>query len=735
MPVIFPLKENSLIAFGDRAKKTIQRIFLHPLCWLFFSFVAVCIDKQTNMSFVKIFAACKSFLLIALLLSIRGTCVFAGDKLDTTKVYSIKEIIVTEHYKKNTTRASAPLQIISSNQLGQLNALQISDAVKFFSGVSVKDYGGIGGLKTVSVRSLGAEHTAVNLDGITVTDCQTGQIDIGRFSLDNVETLSLNSGQSDNIFQPSRQFASGSVLNIVSKRPDFENDKNLNGKISVKGGSFGLMNPAFLLQKKISNKYALALNGEWVSANGEYPYTLNYSYQNNGISSREIRKNSDVNQFRLEGNVYATFSDKSSAFLKNYYFTSDRGLPGATIFYNEGAFTSQRLKDNSFFSQFHYQNDMTRHFAFQVNAKYQHGFVHYTDSASLNAAGYEDSRYKQNEFYTSASFLYRVFEHFSLNFSADAFVNNMFAAYENEALTADFAQPTRYNLLSVLAVKYANEQLLITGSLLSTNVIQQTVINTHANNYNRISPYMSFSYQPFSAVPLRLRAFYKNIFRLPTFNDLYFARTGNADLRPETTHQFNIGGTYAFTLKNRIPYFSLSVDYYKNSILDKIVAMPTKNVFIWSMTNLGKVNITGIDIAADGYITLSEQSKLSVGGTYTYQKALDVTTTESETYTHQIPYTPRISGSGKVALESTLINVGYTLLWSGPRYAGYQNYTENRLKAYADHSLSASREFKLKRIKLLVKAEVLNILNRNYEIIRYFPMPGRSFRATLNLNF
>ncbi|MCE1156313.1 MAG: Plug domain-containing protein, partial [Bacteroidales bacterium] len=138
---------------------------------------------------------------------------------DTTRVYSIGEITITEQYRTTELRSSSPLQLLSSKQLTQLNALQVSDAVKFFSGAVVKDYGGIGGLKTVSVRSLGASHTAVSYDGIIVNDNQTGQLDIGRFSLDNVEALTLHNGQSDQIFQPARQFGSAAVLNIRSRNP------------------------------------------------------------------------------------------------------------------------------------------------------------------------------------------------------------------------------------------------------------------------------------------------------------------------------------------------------------------------------------------------------------------------------------------------------------------------------------------------------------------------------------
>ena len=137
-------------------------------------------------------------------------------KVDTTHTYFIPEVTVSDIYQTREVRSTAPLQLFSKEALKNLHALQVSDAVKHFAGVTVKDYGGIGGLKTVSIRSLGAQHTVVGYDGIAITDCQTGQIDIGRFSLDNVDQLSLSNGQSDNIFQPARFFASAGILDIHS---------------------------------------------------------------------------------------------------------------------------------------------------------------------------------------------------------------------------------------------------------------------------------------------------------------------------------------------------------------------------------------------------------------------------------------------------------------------------------------------------------------------------------------
>lgn len=84
-------------------------------------------------------------------------------KVDTAHIYSIPEIMVSDPYQTREVRSASPLQVFNKEELKNLQALQVSDAVKHFAGVTVKDYGGIGGLKTVSIRSLGAQHTAVFL--------------------------------------------------------------------------------------------------------------------------------------------------------------------------------------------------------------------------------------------------------------------------------------------------------------------------------------------------------------------------------------------------------------------------------------------------------------------------------------------------------------------------------------------------------------------------------------------
>ena len=652
---------------------------------------------------------------------------------DTSQVVPLQEVSVTEKTQNRTQRSTSPLQVLNNESLHRRNALQVSDAVKFFSGVTVKDYGGIGGLKTVSVRGLGATHTLVSYDGIALSDVQTGQIDIGRFSLENVDMLSLANGQTDNIFCPARMFSAAAMLNIRTNVPSFSDNKPINGKISLKTGSFALINPAFSLNTKISEKYVLTFNGEYLSAKGNYPFRLYYGEKDDSVSI-EKRQNSDVKNFRLESAFYAKFNENSSANLKAYFYNSERGLPGAVVFYNSVAYSSQRVWDNDFFIQGNFTRKISQKFDFQLNAKYNNAMMHYLDTAFLNDQHKLESLFRQQQFYISAATQYKLNRHFSFSLATDVALTSLTGKFESDTLTRSFARPVRYEFLTVAAAKYVSEHITATASALYTFVAETVKNGEPPPNKYRLSPYIGASYKPFANYDFRLRAFYKNIFRLPTFNDLYYARVGNVNLKPEDTDQFNIGATASTKITAWFPNLSFTIDAYRNNVKNKIVAIPSQNILLWSMVNYGKVQVTGIDFVANVETKPAKDINVLLSSTYTYQRALDADMA-SATFLHQIPYTPRVSGSGAVAVQTPWINASCTLVWSGARYAKYQNYSENRLPPYTDNSISASKNFILKDKTLNINVEVLNFTNRNYDVVQWFPMPGRSVRVAVKYGF
>ena len=350
-----------------------------------------------------------------------------SQQVDTTKLHQLSEVEVVEKARPSTVRTGVPVQLITTESIQRLGMQDLSEAVKRFSGVTVKDYGGIGGLKTVSIRSFGAQHTAVSYDGITISDAQSGQVDISRFSLDNVEQVSLTIGQSDDIFQTARMYASAGVLSIKTSRPLFD-AKNYNLRAKVGGGSFGLFTPSLQYEHKLNNTFSFSTRADWVSAKGEYPFTLT----NGKLVTEEKRKNSDVQSLRLEGNIYGNLGKAGELNAKVYYYDSERGLPGSVTYYND--YAKERLWDNNFFAQAYYKNKLTDLFSLQSSARYSYTYSKYRNIDSKYPEGLQVDRNSQQEYYLSAGVLYQPMNVLSFSLTSDIAYSELENNFTNAAL-------------------------------------------------------------------------------------------------------------------------------------------------------------------------------------------------------------------------------------------------------------------------------------------------------------
>jgi outer membrane cobalamin receptor len=640
-----------------------------------------------------------------------------AQEVDSMAYRELPQVEVVEKARPSVMREGAPLQRLDRAGFDRLGMQELSEAVRRFSGVTVNDYGGIGGLKTVSVRSLGAKHTAVSYDGITITDAQSGQVDISRFSLDDVESISLSIGQTDEIFQAARMYASAGALSISTLKPSFET-KDFHVVGQVKAGSFGMFNPSLRYEQKLGKGYAATLRADWLRADGRYPYT----FTNGDIVTHEKRKNSDISSLSTELNLYSDWERNGKLQLKGYWFGSERGLPGSVVLYND--YHKERLQNRNGFAQGVYENRFSSLLSFKAQGKFDYARTRYQDFNPMYIDGKQTDVYTQREYYASAALLYTPAPKLSFSITEDAFYGTL------AATTSLCAFPKRLTSLTALAAQYKSSRLTATGSLLGTFITEEIVRGNAADDRKRFSPALSLSYRILSAHNLRIRASYKDVFRNPTFNDLYYDRIGNKNLNPEKATQYNVGLTWSGQAEQfRIANISLTADAYYNRVKDKIVALPT--LFIWRMMNMGEVEIKGADANLSAHILLPTKMALLIDASYTWQNAIDMTDEKAKTYKHQIPYTPKHSGSASVAIENPWANISWLLTAVSERYSLPQNSETNRIAGYVEHNLGVNRTFALKHGSLRLQAEIVNLGNATYDVICYYPMPGRSFRFTI----
>ena len=221
---------------------------------------------------------------------------------------------------------------------------------------------------------------------------------------------------------------------------------------------------------------------------------------------------------------------------------------------------------------------------------------------------------------------------------------------------------------------------------------------------------------------------------MPTFNDLYYADMGNSRLDPEKATQYNIGAAVRkVNQAGLLRSIDASADAYLNYVDNKIVAYPKGQQFRWTMLNLGRVRIKGLDLSAAVTVNPVSSLMLTVRGQYTFQEAIDITDPSDSYYCDQIPYIPRHSGSAVVNASWRGWGLNYSFIYVGERYNQQENIVYNYTQPWYTSDLSVSKDFRLGSVGLRVLAEINNLLSQDYDVIANYPMPKRNFRFTFTV--
>ena len=609
---------------------------------------------------------------------------------------------------ENAVRSVTPVQSLSDSTLKHLPSQSIADALRLFSGVQIKDYGGTGGLKTINIRSLGAQHVGVFLDGVRITNAQNGQVDLGRFSLDNMEEVSLYNCQKGGTLLSASDFASASSVYLRTRMPSFsKGDTALSARI--KYGSFGTFSPSIRLERRIRNS-AVSADMSYVTSCGDYRFTMD----NGERDTTARRSNGDVRALRAQCGFFA-HPGGGDLRITAYHYNSERGLPGPVVRRLSDAYASRdRQWDDNTFVQASYTRNQQK-WAFRTDAKASYDYLEFLSPSTVTAEIH--NHYRQRELYLSASAAYYPLGWLSLNAATDFRLSGLRCDVER------FDPVTRYDSRTALSLNAHHRHLTAQLSLLGTYIDDRKDAGA-AEPLSRLTPSVMASWTGGSVT---LRGFYKSIFRAPTLNDLYYVSVGSVSLRPERTSQLDLG--VEMTSGSSV----ITADVWYNTVHDKIVAMPTGSQFRWSMVNFGLVRGGGLSTSYKGTLKIPE-GNASVLASYTFELARDFTSRDDPYFGNQIPYTPwnTLSLVGSVSFRRW--NACTSWLYTGVRYRAVDNADTSRMEPWLTTDLSVMRSFSIRTVRLSAGADVSNLLNRQYEIVSRYPMPGISITAKLILS-
>lgn len=640
---------------------------------------------------------------------------FVCSKTACAQSDSLEEVRVISTLKLSSTRETVPAFQLSKKQIENLSSNSIAEALQYIPGILVKDYGGIGGLKTISVRSLGAAHNTIFYNGLPLMNSQNSSIDLGKISIENIDKINFYQSQPVNILLPAKAFSSGSITEI--KTAGFDSTIKTKSVFGFTAGSFNTL--GFMVAGKylITKKLQLNVLAQTINSRGNYYFD---SYEVGGKKQRRI--NSDVKSQQLEIDL----STANEMNFKLFFYHSERGIPGSVILYN--SISRQRSDDIIFFIQGFKKLNISTKDQILLSGKLGYDITDYTDPDYPNSAGGLRNTFHQQHGYFSIAYTRKVSSKLKFAYASDLGIEKLF---RTDVFDANFKDPLRFTYLNNLTTVLNLKNFEFRGNLLSSIYKDKLKGSQGGPSVSRITPAFSAIYNIGRA---SIRFFYKDIFRVPNFNDLYFTNVGNANLKPENVKSYNLGFTLNHTSSGIINNVEFSADAFINNVTDKIVAVPRQNLFQWTMLNIGKAEIKGIDNGLRLRFKRINSLDINLMASYSFQQAIDKSDKSSSLYNTQLPYVPIHSGSAGILLTMKKLSVGYNLLFSGNRYRLGTPSRENLVEGFGIQDIFLGYSLTVKRAESKIQFSINNIANKNYEVVRYYPMPGINFRLRLTVS-
>ncbi len=562
-------------------------------------------------------------------------------------------------------------------------------------GVTVKDFGGLGKLSTVSIRGSTSQQVLVLLDGIRINTASDTGVDLSTLPLNNIEKIEILRGADSAVFGDG---AMGGVINLISRKSTAAAPTMISGKFS--SGSFSTVDSTLSLQSH-PGKSHLRFNGYYMGSDGDFSFRNNNSTPNNPDDDfQDVRRNNDIASGG--GNLWMQFPLSSeltlAAILNGYY--AHKGIPGMITFPSEHA----EETDRRFMTTLRME-------LFRPDAA-QSGFIEAT--AKWSGLDFDDplgeqigvpihTRQRTRTIDTVASY------HIAYTWGDGALT----ASYHGENLDdADFDSPTR----DAWAISAKHNLKLFAESLWITSIVRFDDISDMGN---RTSPKIGLRW--FITPAFSIKANAGGAFRSPSFNELYMNMgyiTGNPDLKPETSRSYDLGFCFE-TTRFRAELVGFRMD------TDDLIQYLLVSGFRYKPFNIGKATSRGVE----SHFSWNIFSNLHVSSSYTYMKATDASSDRN--YNGKtIPGRPKHELFSRIA-------------WEDPRYSCFAEwrYTGGNYITRANTKILPVRRTANAGVTFWITdhlqagVEVKNLTNEDVVDIRGFPLPGRTWFGSMHFTF
>lgn len=573
-----------------------------------------------------------------------------------------------------TVVADRGVVVSRTDTLSLENVSSADELVYMVPSLGLSDYGGLSGLKSVSLRGLGSAHTAIYIDGVRVSNVQSGQPDLSFIDFSSLSTAVVDYAQNS--------------ISFNTRKPVFT-DNGINGRAGLEAGSFGTWMPSARLNFRLSDKVSASAGLSALWSRGDYP-----------CPDGSTRTNNDIRQLKAGADFWGALS-KGEWHAKAYVNDAARGVPGSVTYPSD-----DRQKDRNAFLQGSLHNAFSRLYTLDLSAKASMDEMYYQSAWGNN-------EYLQRSFQLNSTHIFRISEKIGASLSAGA---------DYDGLDSDTYTASRTNITGAASAFFRL-------GMLDANIGVQYDLWADAGKSSRQALSPSANLTLSLTRELSINGFARRAYRVPTFNELYYVGYGNPELKPEDALLSGIGIEWNHGLGEALR-LSMSLDGFYNLLKDRITSAPTEeDPNIWLPYNIGRMQAAGADLG----VSLRYGGPRWDWGfnlKYAFQDATD-RTPGSSSFGMQVPYIARHSlSAGADALYRGWRLALDWILRSG-RFDSYGQMPDwNSLNAAIEKEFSLSGAL---GVKIGIKAT--DLLDTRYEAVRYYPLPGRTVLCNISIMF
>ena len=617
----------------------------------------------------------------------------------TDSVQTLEEVHITGS-RLDRFASGDKIVSVQAHTIGTVGHTNASELLTNYSGLNVRSYGP-SGLATASLRGTGSHHTAVFWEGINLQSAMNGNLDLTLVPTSFVDDVAVQYGGAGSLFGLGTL---GGAIHLSSEL--ISATSGWNGQWYQQIGSFG----SYYLGANGGGgfgqeKFRVQVRAFARRADNDFPFYNQYTQR------EERRQNAGILQQGVLAQTQWTPAARHTLSAKYWYQNNHVHVADIAAAGGEAHATQ-----NDAFHRMvmHWQHTRSRQ-QWQARTALLHHRLVYDDKIRLPSTSQSASWITEveNTYYLSEeNWLHTGINH----------------TYETAEVDG-YAQAVRRNR-TALFLSYRTQLL---SSLEATAGIRETLVG---GRWSPLLPSLGLSY--IISPVWQFRAKVARSYRVPTFNDLYWAGaggSGNPGLLPETGWSSEIGIT-AERPSTKDTQASAGLSLFSNSIDQWIGWVPVSGT-VWTPINVQQVWARGIELDGSVRHTFTSSWSVRFWGNYSYTKSTkeQIEDGGSPTELHkQLIYTPYHQAKASAAIQFRLLRLGYGWVLVGEQYTTGSN--RRVMPAYQTGELSLMYTWRVHpKHQFVLNGQINNLWDAPYHVREGYPMPGRNYQLSIVYQF